>query len=112
MEWVAAHFFSHGEAAAFRRLGGNEQARFFCRTWVRKEAYVKATGDGFAIDPARVTVADPPANDVELEDENGLRRVDARYSVHDLADVDDHLAAVAVAGLIGTGEIEIRQFVQ
>ena len=93
MEGVAAHFFSPGEAAVFRRLGGDEQARFFCRTWVRKEAYLKATGDGFAVDPSRVIVDD-------------------RYFVHDLADLDDHLAAVAVAGIIGTGEIEIRQVVQ
>jgi 4'-phosphopantetheinyl transferase len=112
MERVAAHFFTPGEAAALRRLGENEQARFFCRTWVRKEAYVKATGDGFAIDPARVSVADTPANNVKLEDQDGLRRVDDHYTVHDLADVGDHLAALAVAGIIGTGEIEIRQFVQ
>lgn len=90
MEGVAAHFFSSDEADAFRRLAGNDQARFFCRTWVRKEAYLKATGDGLAIDPQRLTF-------------------DERYSVHDLPEIDDHLAAVGVAAIIGTGEIRIRQ---
>lgn len=90
MESVAAHFFSTDERDAFRRLAGNEKARFFCRTWVRKEAYVKATGDGFAIDPARLSVAD-------------------RYSIRDLPEIDGHLAAVEVCGIIRTGEIQIRQ---
>jgi 4'-phosphopantetheinyl transferase len=90
MEGVAAHFFSSDEADAFRRLSGETQARFFCRTWVRKEAYVKATGEGFAIDPARLCVDD-------------------RYSVHDLPEIDGHLAAVVVASIIGTGEIQYRE---
>jgi 4'-phosphopantetheinyl transferase len=96
MQAVAAHFFSSDEAAALRRLAGNERARFFCRTWVRKEAYLKATGDGFAIDPARLSIADLPANRVALENHNGIRCIDDRYSVHDLPEIDNHFAAVAV----------------
>jgi 4'-phosphopantetheinyl transferase len=90
MAGVAAHFFSSDEAQAFRRLSGEAQARFFCRTWVRKEAYVKAKGDGFASDPARL-------------------RVDDGYSVHDLPEIDGHLAAVVVASIIGAGEIRIKE---
>lgn len=107
---VAAHFFSPEEAVAFRRLVGIERARFFFRTWVRKEAYVKATGEGFALDPARVSVATPPASDVRLQDEDGMRRVDDGYSVHDLADIDDHLVAVAVAGYPGALTIHYREW--
>lgn len=73
---VAAHFFSADEKAAFERLAQAERARFFFRTWVRKEAYVKATGTGLALDPAKVSVAEG-------------------YSVHDLDDIGDYVAAVA-----------------
>jgi 4'-phosphopantetheinyl transferase len=107
---VAAHFFSPEEAVAFRRLVGIERAHFFFRTWVRKEAYVKATGGGFALNPARVSVATPPASDVRLQDEDGIRRVDDGYSVHDLTDIDDHLAAVAVAGYPGAPTIHYREW--
>lgn len=89
MAGVATHFFSSDEAAAFRGLSGETQARFFCRTWVRKEAYLKATGDGFAIPPSSLTV-------------------DGRYSVHDLPEMENHLAAVVVASIIGTDEIRVR----
>ncbi len=74
---VAAHFFSADESASFERLAESERARFFFRTWVRKEAYAKATGVGLALDPAKLSVADG-------------------YSVHDLDDIGDHVAAVAV----------------
>jgi len=89
MDGVAAQFFSCDEAAAFRRLSGETQARFFCRTWVRKEAYLKATGEGFAINPASSSL-------------------DERYSVHDLPEMENHLAAVAVASIIGSDQIQIR----
>jgi 4'-phosphopantetheinyl transferase len=79
---VAAHFFSPDERAAFERLPEAERARFFFRTWVRKEAYLKATGAGLALDPAKVSVG------------HG-------YSVHDVDDIDDHVAAVALRTTVG-----------
>ena len=98
MSRVAAHFFSPDEVGAFQRLAGLEQTRFFFRTWVRKEAYLKATGDGFAVDPARLRVADPPASDVTFLDEGGTSCVETAYQVHDLPDIGDHVAALAIAG--------------
>jgi len=77
MSRVAAHFFSPEEFLAFRQLAGAEQERFYFRTWVRKEAHLKATGSGLAVDPAKVSTADA-------------------YEVHDLDDIDDYVAAVAV----------------
>jgi 4'-phosphopantetheinyl transferase len=110
MARVVAHFFSPDEAFAFRQLGESDRARFFFRTWVRKEAYVKATGKGFAIDPARVSVSNPLASGVTLHDDDGMGRVDAGYSVHDLADIDDHVAAVAVTACGGAPAIRYREW--
>ena len=96
MEQVATHFFSSDELRAFRRLSGRERTRFFFRTWVRKEAYVKATGDGFAIDPAQISVASAPAAIVALQDGPRIDRVDGGYLLHDLADIGDYVAAIAL----------------
>ena len=83
MSRVATHFFSRDEASAFEQLTGIEQTRFYFRTWVRKEAYLKATGSGLAVDTATVVMG------------NG-------YAVHDLDDIEDHVAAVAVNKLISS----------
>lgn len=99
MERVAAHFFTRDEAEAIWRLDGAAQSMMFYRTWVRKEAYLKATGAGLSADPAKLSVADLPAGCVVLENADGSRHEDDRYSIHDLCDIDEHLAAVAVAGL-------------
>jgi len=96
MEQVAAHFFSVDEVVAFGQLAGLERTRFFFRTWVRKEAYVKATGDGFAIDPARISVAGALPRGVRVQRGACIRRADASYSLHDLADIDDHVVAIAL----------------
>lgn len=77
MSRVVANFFAPDECRAYDRLEGAERAHYFFRTWVRKEAYLKAVGKGFAIDPA-------------------LMLVDDAYSVHDLAAFDDCVAAVAL----------------
>ena len=78
MARVAAHFFSLDEALTYQELAGIEQTRFYFRTWVRKEAYLKATGSGLTVDPAKVNVTNS-------------------YEVHDLADIDGHVAAIALA---------------
>ena len=45
------------EADALRKLPAVQRAETFVRWWTAKEAYLKATGQGFSIPPDRVEVA-------------------------------------------------------
>lgn len=59
---VAEHFFSEAETAVFRRLAPSDRLAGFYACWTRKEAFIKARGDGLhfplhefdvSLDPAK-----------------------------------------------------------
>ena len=58
---IAERCFSAGEKASILRVEGAERRRAFYRLWARKEAYIKALGDGFSIPLKSVEVADDGA---------------------------------------------------
>ena len=61
---IARRFFAPGEVTALQALPEEEQLDAFHRCWTRKEAYLKAKGDGLslALDQFTVSIAsnDPP----------------------------------------------------
>jgi 4'-phosphopantetheinyl transferase len=107
MQRVAQHFFSEVEARTLGTLSGMDRTHFFFRTWVRKEAYLKASGEGLARDTTRFTVHDRGAG-VTLHTADGWRADDS-YNVYDLPDTGDHFAALAVREI---PTIHFRQFDQ
>jgi 4'-phosphopantetheinyl transferase len=84
MDTVVGHFFGEAERECFDGLPPGGQLEGFFQAWVRKEAVVKARGDGLA------AVADV---DVREDAGGGLRC--GRWHVADLAVRDGYCAAVA-----------------
>ena len=97
MPRVVANFFSPEEAITFEHLADHERSHFFFRTWVRKEAYTKATGQGLAIEPSTLTVSTLPSSSVRITREDNSVYLDDRYQIHEIDGLAGYSAAVAVA---------------
>lgn len=95
---IAEHFFSHAEQAALRSLPADMQRDAFYRCWTRKEAYIKARGEGLSIplDHFEVSLSsDEPARLVRAE-WDPLEA--SRWSLTDLNPETGYLSAVALSG--------------
>ncbi|WP_336318694.1 4'-phosphopantetheinyl transferase family protein [Streptomyces lavendofoliae] len=95
---LSAFALSAVERAELARLpAGEERTRGFIRYWARKEAVLKATGDGLMVEPALLTVSAPDAPAALLE---WRERAEPHLPVrlHDLDAGDGYRAAVAVLG--------------
>jgi 4'-phosphopantetheinyl transferase len=95
---VAEHFFSRREVEALRALPPVERVAAFFDCWTRKEAYIKARGEGLSHPLYLFTVSLAPGQAAALlltdEDEQEA----ARWSLFELLPGPDYRAALAVEG--------------
>ncbi|HEX2057829.1 MAG TPA: 4'-phosphopantetheinyl transferase superfamily protein [Actinomycetota bacterium] len=61
VEALARRFFTEAENAALSARSGGDLVRSFYGCWTRKEAFVKALGEGLSFGLGRVEVSVPPA---------------------------------------------------
>jgi 4'-phosphopantetheinyl transferase len=95
MQQLADRYFCAEEAAEIMSLPPNDRERAFFRCWTRKEAYIKAIGDGLSIplDSFRVTVQhDADARLIHAEGDSGAAKT---WTLHDLVLATGYAAAVA-----------------
>jgi 4'-phosphopantetheinyl transferase len=95
---IVERFFSPREISAFRVLPPALQREAFFRAWTRKEAYIKARGEGLSrpLDQFGVSLAPgEPAALLEADDDPGEA---TRWSLRDLSVGSGYLAALAVEG--------------
>jgi 4'-phosphopantetheinyl transferase len=91
---IAARFFSRGENAAYGALEPRDRPLGFFQCWTRKEAFIKALGDGLyhPLDRFDVTLApDEPARILRVEDVPGDR---CRWRLEGFSPVPGFVAAV------------------
>jgi 4'-phosphopantetheinyl transferase len=74
--------------------------------WVRKEALLKASGDGLSVDPASVRLVGTLGSPAVVEWPVVAARPDWLV---DLGLADDLSAAIAGGGIGGPGELTVRQ---
>ena len=98
-ERIAERFFSPAEVSALRALPADAQPRAFLTCWTRKEAFIKARGDGLslALDSFDVTLS--PDAPVALLRTAWCSEEAERWSMEDLSDSRaGYVAAVAMRG--------------
>lgn len=107
MEQIAEGFFSARERAALKSLEPGQRLDAFYACWTRKEAYIKARGEGLALPLDRFDVSLAPGEPARLLDVRRLnshrrqttdRRELERWSLHALAPAPGYAAALAIEG--------------
>jgi 4'-phosphopantetheinyl transferase len=95
---IAEQFFSSQEVAVLSALPVEQQTKAFFNCWTRKEAYIKARGEGlsFALDQFDVQFA--PGESAALLRNRGDAREVSRWSLQELTPAPGYVGALAVEG--------------
>jgi 4'-phosphopantetheinyl transferase len=98
-EPIAERFFSPSEKAALDALEAEEVKRkAFFACWTRKEAYLKARGEGLSLPLDQFDVSLAPGSPAKLLDVRGDPLEAAHWSLYELCPGLGYAAAFAVEG--------------
>jgi 4'-phosphopantetheinyl transferase len=95
---IADQCFSRRELAAFRGLSPAGRVEGFFRGWTRKEAFVKARGEGFAYPLGEFDVSLGPTESAALLSTPRDPLETSRWSLEEVLAGPDYIAAIAVEG--------------
>jgi 4'-phosphopantetheinyl transferase len=98
VETLARRFFSRQEYETLRSLPEQQKLGAFYNCWIRKEAYIKACGDGLSqpLDRFEVSLApDKPAQLLSIDDNQAEA---SRWYLHGFEPAPGYIAALAVEG--------------
>jgi 4'-phosphopantetheinyl transferase len=95
LEGIAARFFSTRETADLMSLPEDQREEGFFRCWTRKEAYIKAIGDGLSVPLDSFAVSLEPGEAARMIQLGGSAGRAAAWSMHDLVIAPGYAAALA-----------------
>jgi 4'-phosphopantetheinyl transferase len=95
---LSERFFSLRERAGLQALPEHLRVPGFFACWTRKEAFLKATGDGLSFPLADFSVTTHPDLDPALEEIRGNTEARKQWFLADLSVVDGYRATVTVEG--------------
>lgn len=97
-ESVAEHFFSAQEVASLRSLPAEVQPQAFFNCWTRKEAFIKARGEGLSFPLDQFDVSLVPGEPAALISTRNDLLEASRWSLQTLPVEEGYVAALAVEG--------------
>ena len=100
MEQIFERFFSLRENEVFHILPENRRKEAFFNCWTRKEAFIKATGDGLSMPLDKFDVSLVPGEPARLLRIEGDTEEVSRWSMQDLKGVSGFAAAFAMRGYV------------
>ena len=100
MEQIVKQFFSVREKAIFNTLPESKKKKAFFNCWTRKEAFIKATGDGLSLPLDEFDVSLVPGEPARLLGIVGDSISGSRWLIQDLKANLGFAAAFAVKGQI------------
>ena len=95
---IARRFFSAPENEVFAALADEVRELAFFRCWTRKEAYIKAVGEGLSMPLDRFDVAFAPGQDARILRTRGNPAEAERWTMLALEPAPGYVGAVAVQG--------------
>lgn len=98
MDQIAERFFSAQESAALRALPPEQRQEAFFNCWTRKEAYLKASGEGLAQPLDQFSVSLGPGEPAKLVSIAGDFQEASRWFIQAFSPANGYVAAVAVQG--------------
>jgi len=97
---IADQFFSVRERAVFRALPEIMKNEAFFNCWTRKEAFIKAIGDGLSLPLDKFDVSLVPGEPARLLRVVGDPKGAIRWSIQELEPASGYVAAIAIEGQI------------
>ncbi len=105
---LAAEALGPAELATYRRIPVGDRGRAMARWWTRKEAVLKATGDGLGFPPAKLRVSRPDAPAALVAWEVPSPSTASRPPVR-LQDLDPGPGYVGCVAVLGSHPIRVRE---
>ena len=97
-EKIAKRFFSPSEFEMLVALPPSERVKGFFNCWTRKEAYIKAIGEGLFISLDQFDVTLNPRDEAKIVSIKGDSILAARWSLYPLTPAPGYVGALAVEG--------------